>query len=1123
MIRGRRVSAFRGVILCLRLVAFLLVVGGLGGALQIGKALGSEEGLSQHFVTAIAQDRDGFLWFGTVGGLNRWNGYEFESFFYDADDSASLSSSVILALHPDARGGLWVGTLEGLDRFDPETHAFRRYGPLFRPAPDRPPPRAEEIATDARGRVWFTAFEEGRIHRLDPATDQVRSFDLALSSAEIVTALRIDGADRLWVATQPAGDEPSSAAGRFRVRVFDRSSEIGEGELPAPRFPFSLDERGGKIRAIVEDWARRLWFAQGGTLVRHDPATGQTATLADTRPGADELAGSVVRDLAVGPSGEIWALILPDPRDGDRIAPSLLRVEPDTLAARRVAMRERIARPGSDASVDRVAVDRSGVLWLGTNGGGVRHADVSSGGFSLFPGRLGESPGLSSSFVRAIWPGRDGAIWVGTPRGLDRIERAGDEVSYRRIVLNRTAGQGEPSIQALREDRDGSLWIGTPRGLVLLRPESAVTRTYGHDDDNPRSLTDDWVQVLHGGSQGRIWVGTLRGLSDFDPASGVARNYRADPEDPASLPSGEINALHTDAAGTLWVGTAAGLARIAVEPDGTRRVERIASGDDALGRATVLSLGETAAAPGILWVGTEERGLCRLSLADGSVRCFSRRNSALPDNTVYAVLADRRGQLWLSTKRGLVRYDPVTGAFRTFGPERGLQSSEFNARAYALSPDGEMLFGGIGGLTAFQPERVSDNPFPPAILVTGVRAQDRDATPPALATAQVYRLGLPQRPVALEYGRRDLTFEFVGLHYGDPANNRYLYRLDRYDADWQGPVTERSVRYTNLAPGSYTFRVKALSSHGVPSAEEAVFGFVIRPPFYATWWFRTLAGLGLLLGLAGAYGLRVRQLRRRQEELAGQVARRTEELREALATLEQQTRKLKELDAAKSHFFANISHEFRTPLTLTLGPLRDVRDGRHGPISAEAQSEIELAIRSASQQLELIDQLLALARLDAGQMEFRPRPLRLDECVRLAAAPFEALARRRGTRFDLELPARAVHGNFDEEKLERIVGNLLGNALKFTPPGGSVRLRLSSGPDGWAQLEVEDTGPGIPAQDLPHVFERFYRGERAGDEVPGTGIGLALVREFVHLHGGEACAENRPGGGARFTLRLRTE
>ncbi len=1082
------------------------------------RSLGSEEGLSQHFVTAIAQDRDGFLWFGTVGGLNRWNGYEFQSFLYDADDPASLGSSVILALHADARGRLWVGTLEGLDAFEPEANAFRRYGPLFREERTARPARVEAIASDAAGRIWFGSFWEGRIHRLDPATGKVHSFDLPARTAGLVTALRIDRADRLWVATQSSGDAPATSVRDDRVFVYERCSEIGDGVLPAAREPIDLDDGAGKILTIVEDGAGRLWFARKSGILRYDPATGAVARLGGIPPEPAEFAGRMIRDMAVSPAGELWVLTHAAAGERDQEPHLLLRLDPDALTARQVTLRDRIAGPFGDASPDRLAIDRSGVLWIGTNGGGVRYADVSSGGFSLFPGRIGNLPGLSSSFVRAVAPGRDGALWVGSPQGLDRIERAGGQARYRKVVDGLPAAPSGPNVQALREDRDGVLWIGTSRGLILLNPKTGATRAYRHDAADPRSLADDWVQVLHEAPDGTVWIGTLHGLSEFDAAHGTSSNYHSDPHDAATLPSGEINALHTDAGGTLWVGTAAGLARLAPGTDRPRRVERVAYGADGLGSATVLSLGETALIPGVIWIGTEQRGLCRLTLRDQAVVCLTRRNSAIPDNTVYGILADRSGRLWISTKRGLARYDPGESAFRTYGPERRLQSSEFNARAFALAPDGEMLFGGIGGLTSFYPERITDNPFPPSILITAVHAQDREATP--TTTELIYRRGMPQRSAEIEYGRRDLTFEFVALHYGHPSDNRYLYRLDRYDADWQGPVAERSIRYTNLAPGSYAFRVKALSGHGVPSDEEAVFQLVIRPPFYATAWFRALAALTLLLAVFGAYRVRVRGLRRRQEKLERQVARRTEELQAALARLEEQARRLQELDAAKSRFFANISHEFRTPLTLTLGPLRDVREGRHGPIPPEARAEIELAIRSANQQLELVDQLLALARLDAGQGEFRPRRLRLDECVRLAAAPFEALARRQRTGFELDLRVGAVHADCDEEKLERIVGNLLGNAFKFTPAGGHVTLRLSSAPDGWTRLDVEDTGPGIAARDLPHVFERFYRGERTGSEVPGTGIGLALVREFVQLHGGEVRAENRPGGGTRITVRL---
>ncbi|HMO65917.1 MAG TPA: HAMP domain-containing sensor histidine kinase, partial [Verrucomicrobiota bacterium] len=285
---------------------------------------------------------------------------------------------------------------------------------------------------------------------------------------------------------------------------------------------------------------------------------------------------------------------------------------------------------------------------------------------------------------------------------------------------------------------------------------------------------------------------------------------------------------------------------------------------------------------------------------------------------------------------------------------------------------------------------------------------------------------------------------------------------------------------------------------------------------------RVPLALGLVGALTGAYRFRVRTLRRRQAELSDEVARRTEELRKALETVEGQTLKLQELDQAKSKFFANLSHEFRTPLMLTLGPLRDVHAGRHGPVPPPALAPIEMAIRQAGRQLELVDQLLLLARLDAGQLEFRPRVLRLDEFLRRLAAPYIDLAERQQLRFTVELPDHPVHGLFDEGQLDPIFGNLLGNAFKFTPPGGSIALRLVVLPDGGAEVQVEDTGPGIPGPDLPHLFERFYRSEQSRGRFPGTGLGLAVAKECVEQHGGGVRAENRAGGGARFSVRLRT-
>ncbi|MCB1128852.1 MAG: hypothetical protein KDM81_20310, partial [Verrucomicrobiae bacterium] len=366
---------------------------------------------------------------------------------------------------------------------------------------------------------------------------------------------------------------------------------------------------------------------------------------------------------------------------------------------------------------------------------------------------------------------------------------------------------------------------------------------------------------------------------------------------------------------------------------------------------------------------------------------------------------------------------------------------------------------------------------------------DRGATRPELAATSIYRHGWPTRPVEVRYAQRDITFSFVALHYSDAARNRYEYRLDDYDQAWHGPDVQRQARYTNLDPGNYTFRVRAVSSHGVPSAGEATFAFLVLPPFYATAWFRILAAFGLCSAAFATYRLRVRGLHRRQEELEELVARRTEELQRALATVEGQAEKLKELDSAKSKFFANLSHEFRTPLMLSLGPLRDVQAGLHGSVSEKALAAIELAIRNTSRQLELVEQLLWLARFDAGRFKLQPRELRLEAWLRRAAAPYLALAEHEHLRFTLEAPDHPVLGQFDEDRLDQILGNLLGNAFKFTPAGGTVLLRLVTGPGDWAAIQVEDTGPGIPDADLPHLFERFFRGEPSAGQRPGTGLG----------------------------------
>ena len=1086
------------------------------------RSLGVEEGLSQNFVPAMASDRDGFMWIGTANGLNRWNGYEFERYRYDRGRPDSLSSPAVYALHVDRRGNVWVGTPSGLNRFDPISNGFQRYGPSFLGRNRRPVP-AEVITSDLAGRVWFAWYGEPRLRQFDPRTGRGHDYLIPGTEQYLVTALFADEADRLWVAMRPRDDAMFTPAAGYRLFAIERASEIAGPTLPAARTALELESAGGYVVQIVEDRAHRLWLGRAsGGLMRHDPHSGATDRIVSSPGSREGLAGNAVRSLAVGLTGEIWVLAFGETEVSGARPRGLHRVDPETLGVRRVELRERGDAPLSDARPQCLAVDHFGGLWLGTNAGGLRYADASTRGFTLYRSEASGPQPLASSFVRAVVRDRDRTLWVGTPKGLSRIDPSGAAIPPWRPPSAEAARLLDGYIQALHEDRRGNLWIGTTSGLVVKEPSGAAP-IYRHRASDPRSLSEDFVQVIHESPDGRVWVGTLgRGLNEFEPRTRSFRRYPVGAANPLGLPGGDVNALYSDARNGLWVGTGMGLVRLDTSPGSAGRFERIAAGAGAIGEVGVLSIGESPASPGVLWVGTEEHGLCRLEVESQATRCYTSRNSVLDGDTVYGILTDGRGRLWLSTNRGIVCFDFVAGEFHSHTADPGLQSIEFNSRAYFKAPDGEMAFGGVGGLNTFYPDQVTDNPYAPSVLVTAVHTSDRDTSRPPVGGVEIYRHRMPARAVEIAYGQRDVTFDYVALHFSNAARNEYFYRLDSYDGGWQGPVTARSARYTNLAPGAYTFRVKAVSSHGVAGLEEAVFSFAIRPPFYGTWWFRTLAGLGVLLALFAGYRLRVRRLYRQREDLKQEVARRTRELQHAAETLERQAQQLKELDSAKSRFFANISHEFRTPLTLTLGPLRDVRSGLHGQIPRDALDEIELAIRNTERQLELVDQLMELARLDAGQMDFRPKRTRLDEWLRLASAPFESLAKRQRMRFVVETPAEPVYAPVDEEKLDRVLGNLLGNAFKFTPAGGTVSVRLSGPAAGWASIEIEDTGPGIRPDDLPHVFERFYRGGQEAGSMPGAGIGLALAKECVDRHGGQIRAENRPGGGARFTVRLRT-
>ena len=780
----------------------------------------------------------------------------------------------------------------------------------------------------------------------------------------------------------------------------------------------------------------------------------------------------------------------------------LMRFDPEAGAFR--YFRHDPLDPGGINSNSPTALfrDRSGLLWIGTNGFGINVHDPKAGRFRTFR-RPGDRSYRNSGFsVYTLFEDGDGDVWIGAGV-LYRWNRATGEFRSFETSSDRPDDFGNTSVWSIVEEPPGFLWVGTHQGLYHYEIATGRHRQFSHSPDDPDGLPGKEVYGVHRSRNGSLWVVTGSHLATLsDPEAGRFRSYRYNVESTSgrwTFPS-----MYEDTSGVLWFGSNQGLVRFDPDTEAMRHYRHDPLSPAGLGHDVVRSLLPDPREPGrYLWIGTAGGGLHRMDLEEEVFTRFTVKDG-LPNDVVYGILPDDDGHLWMSTNEGLSRFDPITGVFRNYDADDGLQGDEFNSGAYVRSRSGELFFGGLYGFNYFHPGRVEDNPHVPEIAVTGFRRNNRPETVRDSGTVLTKAISEADT-LRLSYRDDVLAFDFAALDFSSPSKNRYAFRMLGFNDTWVEAGATRSAIYTNLPPGSYTFQVKGSNNDGVWNEEGTSLEVLVASPWWRSSWAYGMYGL---LALGALYGLRRYELNRLR-------------LESRLAVEQLEAAKLRELDRARSRFFADVSHEFRTPLTLVLGPLEDLLSGLHGEMAEPARRQVELARRSAARVLELINQILELARLEAGRTPLRARPLDLGAFVESVAGRFAPLAEREGLDFGVAVPSERLVVYADPEQMDTVLSNLLSNAMKFTPAGGTVRIAVESGGSN-ARVSVRDDGPGIPAARLPYVFDRFHRGEDpSASREPGTGIGLAVAREIVELHGGSLRVESEEGFGSSFVVDLR--
>ncbi|MDB5119915.1 MAG: response regulator [Sphingobacteriales bacterium] len=1036
--------------------------------------LSIEQGLSNSTIETIFQDSRGFIWIGTRDGLNRYDGNHFTVYRWNASDSNSISDNYIRYIYEDRRKNLWIGTLNGLNRFNTKKNNFSRFKNDLKNPESLSNNQITSVYEDKKGNLWVGTFGGG-LNKFDYQNHSFTKYrhtdKLQTLSNDRVNAIAEDKKGNLWLATDNGLNYFDPQSRRFIAFKFSNSKVV---------------------RAIQEDQKGNLWLAteQEG-LYLFDITTKQFKHFEHSERNPTSLASNMIKTIMVDKQGNLWVGSINGGLD-------LFNPESNNF----YHYQNEPENPGSlsQRTISALFQDKQENLWVGTHRGGLNLYTPGAEKFKLYQQETNTNS-LIYNDVRAFCEDRYGMIWIATDGGgLDMFDRKANRFVHHRFDPFNAQSVGANAVLDVEEDKQGNLWVGTwGGGLNLYNRESKTFTRFLTDTRDKNAISSNHIQKTFEDSFGNLWIATYYGgLNLLDRKTKQFRRIIEATDKKTRLKGNNIVSINEDAQRNIWLGTDDGGLNC-YDPIKKRFTHYFDKEDKTPDLRVIFSDSK-----GRLWVG--QTGLYLFDKKADKFVLFTDK-AGLSNEFIKGILEDERGILWISTSNGLTELNTKTLQYKKYNRGDGLQGQEFEANACLKSKTGELFFGGINGFNVFYP-KINLNKFIPPVYITGFQIFNEQANINDQNSPLKEDISLTKN-LSLTYKQSTFSFNFAALNYTVSENNKFAYKLASFDKDWVQAGTENKATYTNLSPGDYTFKVRASNNDGFWNEAGASLQISISPPFYDSWWFRTMVILSMMCG-----GYLYLQFKRQQE----------------LKDLEE--KKKEEIHQLQLQFFTNISHEFRTPLSLIMGPLEKLLKENPG---TSLQNYYQGMYRNTRRLMSLINELMDFRKVEAGALKLRVMPGNLAAFLHEISDQFNELAEQKQIDFKVDI-SLLNQVWFDRQLLEKIISNLLNNSFKYTANTGSISVNVFETIEefspsfeneyllkndyrakNYVYIRVADNGIGISKESIRHLFERYYR---ITESHMGSGVGLAFVKSLVMLHKGDIFVYSERHQGTEIIIAL---